>query len=201
MLLGLRTNFRIGCLLAITLVSGEAALEGAEVSHQLEVSVRSTKAQLGPGDRITIIGTLRNAGIEPITVFKRRRLYSTLHVKIFDHRQQPMKAFRLLMFEPAAITRNDFVDLKSSDEITMSFDGVFKNQTIREIESTGKGFVQGLFLNFEDSAILLNGPGQYELRFSYEVSKEIADEWTKAYGFNALWRGTTLSKPIFLTVR
>lgn len=200
-MIGLRTNFRIGCLLAATLINSGAALEGAEVSQQLEVSVRSTKAQLGPGDRITIIGTLRNAGIEPTTVFKRRRLYSTLHVKIFDNRQQPMKSFRLLIFEPAAITTNDFVELKRSDETTMSFYGALKSQTIRDIESAGRVWVQGLFLNFEDSAILLNGPGQYELRFSYEVSKEMADEWTKAYGFNALWRGTTLSKPIFLTVR
>lgn len=199
-MIGLRTNFRIG-LLAATLIGSEAVLEGAEASQQLEVSVRSTKAQLGPGDRIAIIGTLRNAEIEPITVFKRRRLYSTLHVKIFDHRQQPMKAFRLLTFEPAVITRNDFGDLKRSDEITMSFDGVLRNQTIHEIESASNGFVRGLFLNFEDSAILLNGPGQYELRFSYDVSKEIADEWTKTYGFKALWRGTMLSKPIFLTVR
>jgi len=175
---------------------------GSGVSQQLDSKVSVNTNRIAVGDRISISGSIKNSSTERITIFKRPKAYTIYNMDMSDTRGNLLKAFKLAIFDLAPVTPADFVGLKPGDNISMTFSGVLKKDKIRDIEKSGKQFVEGLFLKFDDdsSAILIPGPGQYKLRFVYGVGKEASDEWTKRFGLKNLWHGQIASEPVTITI-
>lgn len=174
---------------------------GNGMEQMLAVSVTVSKGHVTVGDRITISGVIKNIASGRIYVEARPRAYSILHVRMSDSQGKPLKGFRKVLFDLKPPAADDFVELKPGDEITMSFNATLRQEKILDIEKGERHFVEGLFLDFENSAILLPGKGKYELAFQIEGGKQYSEEVGRQFGFRSVWYGKAISNPVAVVVK
>jgi len=186
---------RVTGLILMLFIAGELMVTKVDAADVLEANISIDKNRLSLGEQTTITGSIKNISSQNIYVLKRNHPYTFAHMQMFTGIGAPLKTFKLKVFGLIPVGPSDFTELKPGDTLNMMFSGVLKKKKILDIEKAGRVIVEGVFLDFEDSALLIPAPGKYSLKFQYEIEPELQKQWGNEFHLN-LWGGTIVSPTI-----
>lgn len=189
-------------LVVAFLMIGCISVANSEVRDGIGLEIRLNAGRIRLGEPISITGVIKNISKNKITVFRRPPIYTSTSITLFDARARLLKDFKLAEFGLRPVTHPDFISLEPNNSISLEFEAVLKEDKILDIESRGRKYVEGLFLEFsdEDSAIQIPKPGSYTMRFNYRVEPTVADEWSRQFGLKNLWFGKAISPPVMINI-
>jgi len=173
---------------------------GDEITSGFKLSLSVDKNHVRQDDEIKITGKIKNVSSSEILLYGRSPVYPTAQIKMFDQKEKPLITYIKLIPEIEPPRANDIVKLGPGDELTKFFTVKIKRQRIQDVEKGGHKFVEGLFLDFNNSAILIPQRGRYNLLFGIECSKEFAEEMERILGFAEIWYGKASSNPVEIVV-
>lgn len=173
---------------------------GDLLDNELVISLRLNKQELRIGDQLTIAVTIKNSSSERVYLKHVPHPYTTSQIKMYKNDGTALQGYRKVIFEIAPPEKEDFVALLPGEEIRMSFAGHLREQAIPDISKRRDAIVQGLFLDFGSSAIMLPRRETYRLKFELEFSKESAGLVERLLCLHNVWFGKLASKPVKVRV-
>jgi hypothetical protein len=166
----------------------------------LTADVRVNPRELQNGDELRIVAKIRNTGSKSVYVENSPHPYAVAHVKVYSEMGTELSSYLKVVYELAIPEKDDFTKLKPGDEISMQFTATLRQHRIPDIRAAGRPQVDGLFLDFGSSAILVPEEGRYELKFELDRSKYFA-EWMKdMLSLQDVWYGRVVSKPAQIVI-
>jgi hypothetical protein len=191
--MGLAARLLVTWLTTVTLV-GLCALVRADgpILSGLSLSLVTNSNAIDEGGTLKISGIVKNHSRSPVQFYRRPRAYAIYHVKVADRHGTDLRAFATAFVTPAPPTENDFVNLEPNATTVLTFTARFLHQTItnRTQPSTP---IPGLFLDFDDSVIVIPAQGKYELWLEIEQPKEVIELLAAQFGVPNPWYGILTS--------
>jgi hypothetical protein len=171
------------------------------MDNSLSISVSVDKSVLSVGDRVQIVGVLRNIASHRFLLYARPAVYPTAHVRIRTRDGTVLREYVKIIYDVRRDSVEDFVEMKPGSEVRMAFAATVRRESIPDVARGGDSVVRGLFLDFESSAILLPGKGEYALSFHFEQPRQLSETQEKEFGIRSVWYGSVASEPLSITVR
>ncbi len=194
-----------GVFLVPTLVSLEADSYGEAnmvMSKALVASVSVDRSLVRLGDGLHIAGVLRNMSSRAVVVKSTPHVHAAAHVIIKAQDGTELTSYvKRIVDRLYPYQLSDFTEMRSGDEVTMSFRGELGELTLPDLRQRGRAEVNGVFLDFGTSAILIPADGVYNLHFEIEYSRVLSGEVETALGLRNVWYGRVESKPVQLEIK
>jgi hypothetical protein len=171
------------------------------MENSLGVLVTVDKNIITVGDRIQIVAMLKNTSSRSYFLYTRPAVYPTGHVKLQTRDGRTLKDYVKIMQEVRRDLLEDFAEMRPGSEVRMAFTATVRRETIPDFEKGGGAVLWGLFLDFENSAILLSGKGEYTLKFHFEQSRELSEMQEEEFAIRRVWHGSLESSPLSIVVR
>lgn len=192
--------FYISGFLFLSAICCRLASGADSLTDSLEVAVRLDKREWMIGDRITITAVIRNMSPERLTFSPMVSFYPIADLRMFTNDETPLDSLIKIHIQMSHPTRANFVNLNPGQEITRTFEATLR-ETVQDFQTRGYPMLQGLFLDFGNSAITMPGRGKYRLRFQREQSQQLSEEQEKQFGLDNIWHGKLVSDPVDIVVR
>lgn len=193
-------GFLVFLVLCALLPFVSSAKEGCALNTELVSRLHINNREISRSDKLRVAAIIRNTGSAPLYIENRPHPYAVTHIKMYDATGMELRSYLTIIFEIAPPRKEDFVDLRPDDEISMSFVGTLQRRTIPDIRKGEGATVEGLFLDFGASSILLPKNGTYDLTFELESRKDFAESIEEQFGLHNVWHGKLVSKPVQITI-
>lgn len=156
----------------------------------LEAAIMADKTSCRVGDTIRFSCILTNKTEGEVRILSTRR-YSAHWIRVVDSNGQSMRdSLSVIIDWNETLQSNEVVVLKPGASFRKDFKARVIQGEKHDLSRGGK--LRGLFLDFEDSAILLAGTGTYSITAHFEGRS--------GRRHPKIWKGTVESKPITLKV-
>jgi hypothetical protein len=180
------------------LFSQSAAGCGDKVAEGLAVSLAASKAEVRVGDSVEFDVRIKNVSSYPVAAPPRRRPYATGNISVYGRDGARLKSYATKFIDFAPETARDVEPLAAGDTRTIPFRAKVIASTVYDVD--GDRRVNGMFLDFDGSAIELPGPGKYRVQVVFARSAELAKELEGQFRIKNAWQGEVVSESIVLTV-
>jgi hypothetical protein len=171
-------------------------------SNGVGVSLTVSPSALARGDTLTLSASIENVSRRAITIETRRSVYAIAHVSLYDDAGRRLDGIKTLIFQVAPPSVADFVTVNAGGAFVIRISGQLKEDTVVDIERPGGGERRhGVFLDFDDSAIEIPGPGRYAVEFTWESSPGWSRVAQARFGLTNVWYGTATSSRATIIVR
>lgn len=147
-------------------------------TNDLSIVVSSDKNEYKLGDVINIKYSFINNSAESVTFLPWGKQYAINWILLYDSKGGKVKAVKTMIFELKTVPdKNDFVTLNSGQHTDYDFAGKVVKGELKYLGSTQK--YSGLFINFANSAYLLDGGGGYAIKGIYNIKQNWIEAATK----------------------
>ena len=175
---------------------------GAPLSNVLRVSLTAAPTALRVGEALALSAVIENVSARSVTIHSRRSVYTAGDLKVYDDLGVQLDGFRTAIFALTPPSAADFITLNPGERFVIRVTGGLKNGIMHDVEAPrNEGLRQGLFLDFEDSAIQLPATGPYHIDFTFETSREWSVEAQRLFALRNVWFGSVTSPRITIVVR
>jgi hypothetical protein len=174
---------------------------GHAMSDGLVLEVRCDRSVLKRNDPVLLEGTVRNTSAGPVTFLTRVSPHGTSHVVMRNRLGERLQQFRLISGLPSPYDRNDFVVIPPSGQWKTTIRAQVREMTFRDPEKNGHPWVSGLFLDFQNSAIRIPGPGEYDLTMEFQRDEAFLRELEQSVGIQNAWFGHLVSAPVRIEIK
>ncbi|MBI4232383.1 hypothetical protein HY605_04070 [Candidatus Peregrinibacteria bacterium] len=166
----------------------------------LSLQIRADKAVVREGEEVKLVYSLVNRSNNDVRILLWQTVYATDFLKIFLH-DNPLEmiSFPKILYElkmkPDA---SDYILLKPGQEYQKSFSGKLVDGSLSNPLTQRKE--KGIFLEFEDSVIVLGRKGVHIIKGVLHSSAEWANYGRQNFGFDNVWVGSLESPSIKIVV-
>jgi hypothetical protein len=169
-----------------------------EMDTKLKLFVETDKEVYSIEDSIRITCYFKNMGDRNIRILPWRREYTTNWINIFDLKNQQMKEIKRVIYELKIFPdEDDFVLLKPNEVYSVVFQGSIEKG---EVMSINREKHKGLFIDFKNSAVILEGGGEYIIEATYEGKTSWKQEALKRYNFTNVFSGKVTSDKVKIKI-
>lgn len=172
-----------------------ATKEAASVS-KLQVVLKSDRGVYKDGDGISLQYIFQNKDTTALYVVPWRKGYTTNWLQIYEEATGiQIKTLPLVIYElkPDPENRKDFVLLKPNESHVINLTGVIRRDPL---EIRQRVFHKGWWIDFQDSAFLLSGPGTYLAKAKYSSPEKWKTVGENKLGLRNVWTGDLESPSI-----
>lgn len=156
----------------------------------LEAAITLDKDTCRIGDTVTLSCALTNKTGREVRILPTRR-YGTHWIKATDTRGKLMREILSTIIDwNESLSEDEIVVLKPGEFYTKKLKGMIMRGTRQDVSQ--RETVEGVFLDFKDSAVLLQGPGVYSMTTTFE---------SRGFGKRNVWKGFVESKPVTLRIQ
>lgn len=185
-------NNRSNILVFVGLIMiGVLSICGATMRYPLRLTISLDKNNVAVGDVVHIEFVLKNVGDADLAVVG-RGLYESDWIKVFDPQMQSTPSHKKIEFSVRWPNDNEVLILRKGESSNRTFIGTIRKDQVlvgdKLIEKTG------LFLDFQNSSIQLEGPGTYAIQGSFQ-SDDLWGNQAKDR-FKNIWSGQLLSSAV-----
>ncbi len=135
----------------------------------LSLTIRSKESFLKVGSLFQLYYTLKNNGSNTLQVACLSEIYETNQLLIFKNKKKINSIDKNCVL-PKRDKKDDLKTLNKGEECSFEIEGKLKKTKLMDLES-GKIY-DGIFLEFENSAIPLKSSGNYQVQGSWLVGKD-----------------------------
>jgi hypothetical protein len=175
--------------------------EGIKDSQALTLSALVSKQTIKIDEPIYIACVIRNTSKGNITVQTGAFAYPTAFIEVLDLHQNEMQSYSIVFSDPS-MGRDTFVELGPGGQVVLDDRAIVKKGRLTVIarNKNSPSEIEGIYLDFRSSAILLNGEDRYLLRCRFTQIEEERTSTKKQFGIENMWVGTMVSEPVQLKI-
>jgi hypothetical protein len=174
--------------------------EPSDGQPSIRVLVIPDKLVVREGDRIAIGCVIENISRDRVRMLATMKMYAVSNLTLSDPSGNELSAFTSVKLHIPPLKRADFKDLMPRETIEFPFSARLWRTAIVNL-GRGPKEATGLFLDFGNSAILIPGPGRYELRLVLDHGREVIEGISTEFGVMDVWYGKIVSPPVEFVVK
>lgn len=185
--------------LMLCLVGGcYAEEENMPTMKSMSLVVQLDKTEYKIGDTINVKYSLINNSDRPMTILPWGGEYTTNWIELYDANGQKTKPVKIIMLElQITPSKDDFITLTSNESIAFDLIGKIVDGSLRYL-GEHEEYV-GIFIDFDNSAYLLNNLGEYTIKGRYKTNPSWAES-AKNLSIKNIWMGELESKPVKIKI-
>lgn len=187
------------CLAVLAVVM--TARNGHAAGDALRLDMTCDTAVLARGTAIVITGTVTNVSTHPVIFWAQPSLYATGHVHLTTREGNTLGVLPLLNGTPGPTTSSEFLTLPPGGKWSMAFRGRLVEVTVEDGTTWRHPRVTGWLLDFENSAILIPGPGSYTMTLDFQSGEKVTRDEAAQFGIQDVWFGHLISSPAQIEVK
>lgn len=180
----------------ITAVMTADALAG---DSTLSMSVLVSSHSVEIGQQLEIACLVKNDLDASVVIVPDRYAYSILHV-VLTEKDGKRPATVRKMLGSIGLRPESFLELGLGGAAAMRLRAVVREATLTDVTLDKAPKVSGTFIEFRDSAILVNRGTTYRLQCRM-TGIDDDRRFGEDYGFKNIWLGEALSEPVELTIK
>ncbi len=178
-------------ILACLMVVGASSICEAAMPNPLHLTISIDKNNLAVGATVRIDFVLKNTGDSDLSVVG-RGLYESDWIKVFDPQARPMSSHKKIELSVRWPNDSEVLILRKGETSKKVFIGTIRKDQVMVVNKLVEQ--HGLFLDFQNSSIQLEGPGTYTIKANYQSD----DLWGKQAKnrFKNIWGGELVSNAV-----
>lgn len=190
---------------ALILLYFNTAFPKGSGADSLAISATISKHTVKFGEPFQIGCIITNIGRQSVTIRHRIYVHPPSFIKISDAKQNQMEWYPTVFATPS-FGRETFVELEPGGQIILGEDAVITKGPLTVISHNKRppeSEVNGVFIDFRGSVIMLNGEGQYSVRCQIDQTTLLEgqrEDAKKDFGIKNIWTGEMTSSPVQLKI-
>jgi hypothetical protein len=178
---------------------GSPSRGASPVSNQIQLELATDRHSYRIGDAIHLSCRIINQSEAPIRILPWRGPYPIYWLEVLGLSGRPMRRIPTVFYELKMIPdKEDFILLKGKASYSVLFNGTLiegKRRVFGKKES-----LRGMFIDFKNVSILLEGFGQYRIKAKFDEPELWQQEGERRYGFTDIWTGSVESKEVLIEI-
>lgn len=169
--------------------------------QSLSLSTLVSKQTIKIGEPIYIACLISNKGKESITIQAGAFAYPTAFIEVLDQHQNEMKSFHIVFSDPS-LGPDTFVELGPDGNVVLDSRAIVKKgrRAIIARNKSSPKEIEGIYLDFRSSAILLDAGDRYLVRCRFSQIEEEREHTKEQFGIENMWVGNIISDPVQLKI-
>lgn len=198
-----RFNLTIFFLMTLVLISAIVLVRGGSAMNKdIILILKTDKENYAIGDIMDFTYTFVNNGLETTYVLPWGGHYITNWIAVYDNQGEKLQDLPLVMYEMKFVpSKEEFIRIEPKQSYSISIKGRLVKTTLSKFGSIKEKKYQGLFINFDNSAIYLKKPGVFTVKASYKGLEDWRKKGKELYGIDNIFVGNLESEGIKIIVR
>ncbi len=183
--------------LSVSLSKGEEGM-----SNDIDLIVESSKKIVSIGDEIEFIYTFLNNSQNSIYILPWGGEYVTNWIVAYDSDGNKLPDIPSVFYELKIIPqKEDFVLVESRKSYSIKIKGKIIKTKLSKFGKADQKKYKGMFLDFDNSAIFLNGTDNFTVKAFYEGREEWRKKGKELYNLDNIWSGKLESNEIKIVLK
>lgn len=169
---------------------GEAMQLESLSGNQLKLSIKTDKESYSIGETLQISYIIENTSNKNLIFVNWNKGYKANWIKIYDKNKKELSWQKQVIYELARyLSKDSYIKIPKKDKLVLEIKGKIINDNNK------------IIIDFDDSSIILDGPGDYYVKGAYDSLESWRNDGKRLYSLKDVWIGKIESNEIRIEIK